>query len=135
MFERLFNGRGAFFADQLFDEFADVAFGQRAQKRIDRAARFEGEHGRDRLHAQLLGEIGMLVDIDFDELDLALGLAHDLFDRRAQLFARAAPRRPKIDDDGRFGGGRQHILLERLVARILDKVAGGGGRIGLGGPD
>ena len=85
-------------AAQPVDELLDLAFGQRAHEAVDRLAVDEGEDRRDRLDAHLRGELLVLVDIDLDELHLAIGLAHDLFEQRRQLLAGAAPRRPEIDD-------------------------------------
>ena len=69
----------------------------------------------------------MLVDVDLDEFDRPVGLLDDFFDRRPELFARPAPRRPEIDDDGRLFGRDQDVLLERVVAGILDQIGRGGG--------
>jgi acetoacetyl-CoA synthetase len=41
----------------------------------------------------------MLVDVHLDELDLALRVADHLLEHRRELPARAAPRRPEVDQD------------------------------------
>ena len=62
-----------------------------------RLAADEGIDRRHRLDAQLLGQLRVLVDVDLDQPDLALGRAHQLLEHRRQLLARAAPGRPEID--------------------------------------
>jgi hypothetical protein len=49
------------------------AFRQRAHEAVDRLAALEGEDGRNRLHAELARDLGMLVDVHLDELHLAAG--------------------------------------------------------------
>src|SRR5690606_41158463 len=79
---------------------------------------------RDRLHAQLAGVGGVLVDVDLDQLDLALGGQHRLFQRRTELATGAAPGGPEVDDDGGGARGLQDVLGEAGVAAVLDRVAG-----------
>ena len=82
----------------LLDELLDLAFRHRADEAVDRAAVLEGIDRRDRLDAHLLRQLLVLVDVDLDQPHRALGVAHRLFQRRAELLAGAAPRRPEIDD-------------------------------------
>ena len=79
------------------DERGDLALRQRAHEAVDRLAVDEGDHRRDRLDAHLARDGRMLVDVHLDQLDLALGGLHDLFQDRRELLAGAAPRRPEID--------------------------------------
>ena len=53
-----------------------------------------------RLHLEGLGDLRVLVDVDLDQLDLAVGRVDDLLDDRPERAARPAPRRPQVDDDG-----------------------------------
>ena len=101
----------AILADELLDELADLAFRHGAHEAVDRLAVLEGDDRRNRLDAELAGDRRMLVDVHLDQLDPAAGRGDDLFQRRLQLLAGAAPRRPEID---------QH----RLLARFLDDVGG-----------
>ncbi len=94
------------------DELAQLAFRQGAHEAVDRPAVLEGVDRGDRLDAHLRRQLLVLVDVDLDQADAALLLAHDLFQRRAELLARAAPRRPEIDDHRRGERGVDDILHE-----------------------
>ncbi len=83
---------------QLFDEGTQFGFGLGAHEAVDGTAAAEGIDGRDRLDAQLRGDALVLVDVDLDQLDLAVGFLDHLFDGGPQLAARPAPGRPEIDD-------------------------------------
>ena len=98
---------------------------------VDRAAADESEHRRNRLHAQLAGELRVGVDVDLDQLDLALGGQDVLLDRRAELAARAAPGRPEVDDDRGVLRRLDDVGHEAGVGAVLDQVAGGGLGLGL----
>ena len=63
----------------------------------------EHEQRRDAAHAQLGRRFRVLVDVDLDDLHLACHLGRQLFQRRADLAAGAAPFGPEIDDDGNVG--------------------------------
>ena len=102
---------------QLLDEGVDLAFRDRAHEAVGGLAVDEGDHGRDRLDSHLAGDRRMLVDVHLDELDLALGVADRLFEHRRELAARAAPRRPEVD---------QHRLALRFLDHVLHKGLGGG---------
>src|SRR5262249_54323040 len=107
------------------DESRHLAFRQRAEKTVDRLAVDEGEHCRDRLDAELPRNRGVLVDVHLDELYLALGGAHDLFQHRTQLLARPAPFGPEIHQHRLALGFLDHVLDEGLGGRVLDHAAGG----------
>ena len=94
-------------ADDALDESADLAFRKRADEAVDRLATVEGDDRRNRLDAELAGDLRVLVDVHLDEGDLAVRIRHRLFERRRELFARAAPRRPEI---------HQHRLLREAVS-------------------
>ena len=57
--------------DEPLDEAADLAFWQRADKSIHRLPLVEGDHGRNRLDAELARDLGMVVDVHLDQGDLA----------------------------------------------------------------
>ena len=78
----------------------------------------EQQQRRDRHDAVFGGGVRVLVDIELDDLDLVAELAGDLFQRRRDHAAGAAPFRPEIHHDrfGRF----QNIRFEACVRRFAD---------------
>ena len=82
--------------EDLVERAGQLAFGPRRGKVGDRLALEEGVDGRDRLDAELGRDQFLLVDIDLDQLDAAVGiLGRDLFEqgRRAACTARTTPPR------------------------------------------
>src|SRR5262249_30188003 len=80
-------------------------------------------------------ELLVLVDIDLDELDLAIGLTDGLFEEGGQLLAGAAPRRPEIDQHRLLARWLDHIRHETARVGVLDEVRrqrGGGAAISAG---
>ena len=126
-----FVGGGAERPDETLDEAANLTLRERAHEAVDRAAIDEGVDGGDRLHTQLAGVARVLVDIDLDQLDRALGGHDGLFQRRGQLAARAAPGGPEIDDDRLGLGGLDDVGGKAGVAAFLDQVGLGRGGTGL----
>ena len=117
-------------ADAALDESLDLALGQRAHEGVHHLALMEGDHRRDRLNPQLLGDLGIGVDIHLGEPHLAAPRRHDLLDDRRELAAGAAPGRPEIDQHQtprRFVDDLGAKVLERHVD---DVRAGGGGGLG-----
>ena len=104
--------------DEPFDEGDDLALRNRADEAVDRLALLEGDDRRDRLDAELLGDLRMIVDVHLDEADLALGRRDRFFNDRRELLARTAPRRPEIDDDGRLERGGDDIRAECRRGRL-----------------
>jgi hypothetical protein len=90
--------------------------GEGADKPVDWPAVLERVNGRDRLDAHLLRDLGVLVDVELDHPDRAVRRANGLFEDRPELLARAAPRRPEIDDDRR---------VERAVDDLGHEIGGG----------
>src|SRR5690606_21038846 len=74
--------------------------------------------------------MGMLVDIDLDQPDLAGLFGDDLFDGRTELAAGTAPGCPEIDQYRGFERGIDDIGLEAGIAAIPDEI--GGKRSGAG---
>ena len=112
---------------QPLEEGGDLALRQRPHEAVGRLAVDEGDHGRDRLDAHLAGDRGVLVDIHLDELDLALGRFDGLFEDGRELLARAAPRRPEIDQHRLALGFLDDVLDESLRRRVLDRRVRGCG--------
>ena len=104
------------------DEGDHLGFRQRAHETIDRLAVDEGKHRRNRLDAELLRDLRVLVDVHLDELDLALGGADDLFQDRAKLLAGPAPFGPEIHQHRLALRLLDHVLDERLGRYVLDQI-------------
>ncbi len=118
--------------EDLFDEALDLAFGQGALEQVGDLALPEGGDGRDGLHGQaepgqLLDEGAVLVDVDLDELDAAAGGAGHAFQDGGELFARAAPGGPEIDQDGDVARGFDDFADETGLVGVDDHAFGGGG--------
>ena len=112
---------------QPFQEGHDLAFRQRAHEAVGRLAVNESDHGRNRLDAHLARNGGVLVDIHLDELHLALGGAHRLFQDRRELLAGAAPGGPEVDQDRLPFRFLDNVFDKGLRRRVLDRTIGGGG--------
>ena len=100
--------------DEALDEAAHLAFRQRADEAIDRLAAVEGDHRRNRLDAELAGNLGMVVDVHLDQRHLALGVGDRFLQHRRELLARPAPGRPEI---------HQHRLASEAVNTSALKLA------------
>ena len=87
-------------ADQPVDQGLDLALGLGAGEAGHRLAADERVDRRHRLDAQLLRQLGVLVDVDLDQPDLALGGADHLLEQRRELLARAAPGAQKSTSTG-----------------------------------
>src|SRR3954465_7876310 len=77
-----------------------------------RGAFLEEDHHRDRLDAEAHGEALLLVDVDLDELEVAVALVDDLVEHGRDGVARAAPLSPEVDDHRLVA--LEHFLLEAL---------------------
>ena len=122
---------------QALDEGLDLALGQSTHEAVDHPAAGDREDGGDRLHAELLGDLGVLVDVDLGEAQLALGLAHHLLEQGAKLLAGPAPGRPQIDDHRDLARGLDHVGHEASGGDILDerrlsRIGGGSRYLGEG---
>ena len=87
----------------------------RARRARDFAPVTEDRDGRNRADAERARELGILVRIDLHELHAAGVRGGELFQHRRQRAARAAPRRPEID---------QHQLLARTFDDFLLEIGG-----------
>src|SRR5262252_6981401 len=79
-------------AAEALNELLDLALGHGADEAVNRPPILERVNRRDRLNAHLLGNLGVLVDIDLDHPNSAVGGANGLFEDRPELLAGAAPR-------------------------------------------
>ena len=94
--------------------------GQRADEAVDRLAALEQHAERDAAHAehlrQLGGDLGLLVGVELGQLEAAGVGGLELLEHRAERLARAAPRRPDVE---------QHRLLHRGVDQLGFEVLEG----------
>ena len=74
----------------------------------------EQDHRRNPAHAVFRRGIGMVVDVELHNRDIVTQLFANFFKARADHLARAAPFRPKIDED-RFAG-LQNLGVKIAVA-------------------
>ena len=116
---------------ELLDELPDVGFLLRALEPVDRPPLIEGVDHGNRLDAQLRRQGLRLVDVELDELDLALLLLDDFLQDRGERLAGPAPRRPEVDDHRLLHRAFDDVGGEVLLAGVLDHVAGRTGVAGL----
>src|SRR5690606_21587212 len=91
----------------------------------------EGVDRRDRLDPKLARDHRVLVDVDLDQTDGALRLAHHLLQDRPELLAGAAPGGPKIDDDRCRAGRLDDVGHEGTVGAVDDRACRVAGPCGL----
>ncbi len=106
-------GRG-----QLGHELPYRRFGEGADKGVDDLAPRDCEHGRNGLHGEAGGHVGVGVDVDLGQLDLAAGLGHHPFEDGPQGLARATPLGPQVDHHRDLGGALEDIVLEGCVGDV-----------------
>src|SRR6516165_1144681 len=78
----------------------------------------EQHQSRNRHDAVFRRRARVLVDIELDDLDLAVERVGNLFERRRDHPARAAPFRPEINNHGT--ARLEHVLLEGGIGDLLD---------------
>src|SRR5271166_2033693 len=78
----------------------------------------EQHQGRNRHDPVFRRYAGVLIDIELDDLHLAIERVGNLFKRRADHSAWAAPFRPEINNDG--AARLEHVLLKRGIGYLLD---------------
>ena len=81
-----------------------------ADRGCRRLAVLEEDHRRDRDDPVALGQLALLVDVDLDELQLAVALLDDPVEHGRDGVARAAPLGPEVDDHRRLA--LEHLLRE-----------------------
>ena len=84
--------------------------GSRAHDLFGNFSALEEKQGGDVVDIVLLGELGLLIDVDFDDLDLVGQFPGNFVEQWSDHLARAAPFSPKIDDDQFVG--LQYLALE-----------------------
>src|SRR5438874_3741857 len=97
----------------------EVAPWPRADESLLRLAVREEDHGRDREHLVPRGDLRVVVDVDAGEPDAPPGLLLELLEDRPDRLAGPAPRRPEVDEHGRF---RAEDGLVELACRQLAHV-------------
>src|SRR5690606_40529448 len=98
---------------QPLEEDPDLTFRLRPDELRDGTSLAERDDVRDRADIEHGGDVAVLVRVDLDELDPAGVIGRDLLDDRTERTARAAPRRPEVDDDGQPFRSLENLLLER----------------------
>src|SRR4029077_8582389 len=78
----------------------------------------EQHQGRNRHDAVLGGNAWVLVDVELDDLHLAVERIGDFFQGRGNHPARTAPFRPEINDHGT--ARLEHVLVKRGIGYLLD---------------
>ena len=120
-------------AGEVAHQLIYLAFRHGAEEAVHRPSFAEDHHGGNRGDAQLLGDLGIGLDIHLHQPHRALVLAYGLFEQGRELAAGGAAGPPEIHQHRRLHGGFQHIGDEVLRVGFLDPVAGRGGRGGGGG--
>ncbi len=103
---------------QVADELRDHVLRIGAHEAVDDLAVLHREDRRDRLHLEGLADGRVLVDVDLDQHDLALGRVGDLLEDRTERQTWSAPRGPEVDHDGGRLRSLDHIGIERCVGDI-----------------
>ena len=106
------------------DERHDLALGEGAHEPVEWLAVLEGDDRRDRLDAELTGDLRMVVDVHLDQPHLASRGTDGLLQNGRELLAWAAPRCPEIDQHRNGARRVQHVGSEGLGRRILDEIGG-----------
>ncbi len=75
----------------------DLGLGQGADELGHHLAAVEHLDGRDAADVELLGDLGLLVRVELDELPAPRGRGGQLLDDRSEHAARSAPRSPEVD--------------------------------------
>src|SRR3546814_10374432 len=79
-----------------FEPALERALRRRADLGVGDLAIFEEDHRRDAAHAIFARRVGIFIDVDLGDHDLAGQFIRNLFERRADHLARAAPFGPEI---------------------------------------
>ena len=90
----------------------DLPLGQGAHEAIDGLAADQQHAGRYAADAKGLRQFGLGVGVDLDQLEASFVRQLQLFQQRADDFARTAPGGPEIDQHGNSSGGGDDFGLE-----------------------
>ncbi len=118
--------------DELVQHLADLRLRGSALEQRDRLARDDREDRRDALHAELLEERLVAVDVDLGQDELAGVLPRQPLQQRAELLARLAPLGPEVDDDRHLGGALEDVLLEPRLVDVEHQTGAARGPAGAG---
>src|SRR5690606_25618409 len=103
--------------EKLVEHGLQLAFGPGISEICDRLALEYGIDGRNRLDLKLACDEAIRIDIDLCQHDALVGIVGgDLFENGSELFARAAPFRPEIEDDE-----LRHRRLDDVAAERFDR--------------
>src|SRR5262249_9044719 len=100
------------------DPLFQLLLRRRANLARGHLAVLENHQRRDRLDAVLGRGLRVLIDVELDDLDLAVERARDLFERRRDHAAGTAPFGPKIHNDR--AGRLQHLGFESGVRNLAN---------------
>ncbi len=84
----------------------------------DRPA-LEEKEGGNAVDAVLLGQLRLLIDVDFDDLDLVGQFTGDFIKKRGDHLARTTPFGPKVDDGQLFGLDDFTLEIESAYRRNI----------------
>ena len=108
----------------------DFGLGLDAEGFVLQFSILEEEQGGNVADSILDGEIGLLIDIDFDDLDGAAFFGGNFVEDRAQHFAGTAPLGPEINHHG--DGGLENFGSKSGFGDLGDCSAGHKCRVGVG---
>ncbi|MNN10385.1 hypothetical protein D3C81_1233070 [compost metagenome] len=107
---------------QAVQEFTQARLRQYADELVHGLPIGNRHHMGNAAHAEMRGQLLVLVHIDLGELPLAAGFGFELFQHRSQRAAWATPGRPEIDQHGHLPRHLDHVGFEILqgdVAHVL----------------
>ena len=116
---RLFE-RGVFRRAELIEETAQLRLGLQSLELVDELSMEDDLDRGDGRDAEIGGQFLFVVGVDLGEEHLALALRDELFQQGPQHPARAARRRPEIDQHGPFARRDDHVGLEAVGRDVAD---------------
>jgi hypothetical protein len=112
-----------------------IALGSGAGEAIDFPTAQREDDRRDAAHAELLGQRGLLIDVDLDEADARFEPTCGALEGGSHGVAKGAPRRPEIDQQRNVAlveMARETCAVERdgpaLEQRLMARAATAAGR-------
>src|SRR4051794_32832862 len=112
-------------SDELGEVLEQLALALGADEALHLLAVLEHQEGRDAHHVEAPSGVGVVVDVELADGELALLLAGDLGERGGDHLAGTTPLGPEVDEHGRVGAGNG--LVERRIGEGEDFVGHGGG--------
>ena len=89
---------------------AQGCLGNRADDGVNFLAALEHHQRWNTANAVLAGDVGVLVGVEFEDLDLAVEFLCDFFDNRSNHATRTTPGSPEVDQHRYVA--LQHVLFE-----------------------